>query len=181
MAQRTVSIYGGGAAPPGSPDYAAAEKMGALLAGAGYTIMTGGYSGVMEAASKGARDAGGRVVGVTVNRFREQGRDHNTFVDEIISFDTLLERLHYLIARCDAAIAMPGGLGTLGEVALMWNLLQVGEIPPRPLILTGDHWAEVMQVFYGDGRYIREQHMALLQFARTPEQALTILRNWPWI
>src|SRR3990172_1929274 len=107
-----VAVFGGSSPQPGEPAYAEAEDVGRLLAESGYTVMTGGYGGTMEAASKGAKAAGGKVIGVTVGLFeRSEGRRPNDFIDEVIRYDSLRDRLHHLVAECDAAVALRGGIG----------------------------------------------------------------------
>ncbi len=177
MAQ-IVSVFGSGQVAPDSADYADAVRLGGMLAEAGYIVMTGGYAGLMEAASKGAKEAGGHVVGVTVGMFDRAGAKANDYVDEVVSYDTLSERLLHVVKAADAVIALPGGIGTLTEVALTWSLLQTGEVAPMPFVLLGEMWESLLRDFYGRGMYIREPHMHLYQTARTPLQALTLLRNW---
>ena len=176
--QPIVTVYGGGRVEPTDPAYAEAESLGRLLAEAGYAVQTGGYAGTMEAASKGAKAAGGQVIGVTVGQFDRDGLRPNPYIDQIISFESLSERLLHLVKASDASIALPGGLGTLSEVALTWSLLQVAEVAPRPFILIGEQWGDLMRNFYGDGSYIREVDMHLWRVVRTPEQAVTLLRIW---
>ncbi len=178
MGKGIVSVFGASSAEPGSPDYQEAERLGRLLAEAGYDVMTGGYAGLMEAASKGAKEAGGRVVGVTVVAFEHAGHAPNPYIDEMVIYNTLSERLLHLVRACDAAVALPGGIGTLSEVALTWSLLQVNEIRPKPFILVGEQWANLLRMAYGQGQYIREHDMHLFEVARTPEQAVTLIRNW---
>ncbi len=175
-----VSVFGGSQPKPGQPAYQEAERMGFLLAEAGHIVMTGGYSGTMEAASKGAKEAGGHVIGVTVSHFETSGKRSgpNAYIDELIRYDTLQERLVHLVTRCDAAVALRGGIGTLSEVALTWSLMQANEIAPKPLILLGEAWSRLLAEFYGNGAYIRDKDMALVQVVRTPEDALGRLRDW---
>ena len=173
-----ISVFGSSSPRPGSADYEAARIVGRLLVGAGFAVQTGGYAGTMEAASKGAKAAGGQVIGVTVGQFDRDGLRPNPYIDEIISFESLSERLLHLVKASDASIALPGGLGTLSEVALTWSLLQVAEVAPRPFILIGEQWGDLMRNFYGDGSYIREVDMHLWRVVRTPEQAVTLLRTW---
>lgn len=173
-----VSVFGGSAPRPGEPAYQEAYQLGKQLGEAGYQIMTGGYSGTMEATSQGAKEAGAHVVGVTVGLFEQAGRSPNGYVDEVVHYDTLSERLLHLVKKCHAAVALPGGIGTLSEVTLMWSLLQTHEIEPVPFVLMGEDWRRLIQSIYGRGQYIREADMSLLQVARTPEQAVTLLRNW---
>jgi uncharacterized protein (TIGR00725 family) len=179
MTYPIVSVFGASAPRPDDPDYQSAERLGRLLAEAGHAVMTGGYGGVMEAVSKGAKLAGGHVIGVTVTIFEGDGKrpGPNAFVDDVIQYPTLRDRLYHLVTRCDAAIAVSGGIGTLSEVALLWSLLQVGEVKPIPFVLLGDHWRDVLTHYYGNGEYIRPEFMALLQYARTPEDAVAVLKG----
>jgi hypothetical protein len=178
--QPVVSVFGASSPQPGEPVYEIAEETGRLLAEAGYTVMTGGYGGTMEAVSKGAKSAGAYVIGVTVAVFEGPGKrpGPNTYVDEVIRYDNLRDRLYHLVGQCDAAIALPGGIGTLSEVALMWSLLQVGEIGPIPFVLLGGGWDDLLTRLYGDGQFIRAEYMRLWKAARTPAEAVNLLKTW---
>src|SRR5215831_4366333 len=124
-----ISVFGGSSPKPDTPAYEEARALGAALAGAGFTVATGGYTGVMEGASRGAHEAGGHVIGVTCSLIEEwRGLRANVWVKEEKRFATLRERLGHLVEFCDGAVALPGGIGTLSEVALTWSLLQTGEI-----------------------------------------------------
>jgi uncharacterized protein (TIGR00730 family) len=175
-----VSVYGSARPQPDHPLYIQAEHLGRLLGEAGYTVMTGGYGGVMEAASKGAKQAGAHVIGVTVGLFERSGRRSgpNPYVDEVIRYDTLSERLLHVVTRSDAAIALAGGIGTLSEVALTWSLLQVGEIKPKPFVLLGREWDDLFTLYRSDGMFITEEEMNLWQLALTPEEAVMLIKNW---
>ncbi len=175
-----VSVFGASIASPDSPPYREAYQLGRLLAQAGYTVMNGGYGGTMEASSKGAKEAGGRTIGVTVSLFERSGyrAGPNPYLDEVIQYPTLSERLHHLVTRCDAAVALRGGIGTLSEMALMWSFLQVGEIPRRPLILLGQDWADLIEKLCGDGSYVRPSDRALIRVAAAPEEVITLLERW---
>jgi predicted Rossmann-fold nucleotide-binding protein len=88
--------------------------------------------------------------------------------------------LYALIENCDAAIALPGGIGTLAEVAAMWSSLQTGAIPPRPLILVGEGWQANIDVFLkAFERYVRPEHRRLLAFAPDVDQAVQMLDRNP--
>lgn len=175
-----VTVFGAAAMPSTDPEYVQAERLGRLLAEAGYAVMTGGYFGSMEAVSKGAKLAGGHVIGVTVSRFEGPGKRSgpNPYNDEVIPYDSLRERLLHLVDRCDAAVALPGGIGTLSEVALMWGFLQTDEVARKPFILLGDFWAGLLTRLYEQGNYIRREHLALWQQARSPEEVVMILNDW---
>jgi hypothetical protein len=173
-----VSVFGGSSPAPGSPAYQEAYTLGRLLAEAGFAVMTGGYAGTMEATSRGAKEAGGHVIGVTVTDFEENGHRPNSYLTETVTYTRLSDRLVHLVTRCDAAVALRGGIGTLSEVALTWSLLQVGEIGPKPFVLLGEEWGLLLETFYGRGEYISRPHMHLFQVARTPEQVILLLRDW---
>jgi hypothetical protein len=170
-----ISVFGSSMPHPGSADYEAARDLGRRLAEAGFAVQTGGYAGVMEAASRGANEAGGHVVGVTCATFEASDSARpNAWVKEVVQQPTLHARVFYLVAHCDGAIVMPGGAGTLSELALAWNLVQVHEIPPKPIILVGGLWQRTLAAFV-DRAYIYPQHAALLTLARTPAEAVDVL------
>lgn len=174
-----VTVFGGSQPKEGSPAYAQALALGKLLAGQGHVVLTGGYIGTMEAVSRGANEAGGHVIGVTCEAI-EAWRPvrANAWVKEERRKKTLMERLEELIGACDAAIALPGGPGTLTEIALTWTLMIVGTLHRRPLILVGDGWQSVFdQVFTGLGDYTPEQQRELLQFAPDVQTAMQLLEN----
>lgn len=152
-------------------------QLGRLLAQRGHTVLTGGYIGTMEAVSRGAHEAGGHVVGVTceeIENWRNVGA--NRWVKEERKKKTLLERLQALIEDCDAAIALPGGPGTLTEIALTWNLMIIGALHRRPLILVGDGWQSVFdQVFTRLDEYTPAGQRELLSFAEDVKTAVEML------
>jgi uncharacterized protein (TIGR00730 family) len=169
-----VAIFGGSQPQPAEPAYEDARLLGRLLAEAGHTVLTGGYIGTMEAASRGASEAGGHVIGVTceeIERWRP-GRA-NRWVAEERRVTTLHERLLALIDGCDAAIALPGGPGTLLEISLMWNRMLINAIAARPLILTGESWRQVFMTLYeAHSRYIPAAQRKLLIFAANASAAV---------
>ena len=144
-----ISVFGGSKPRPGSRAYEEAQTLGSLLAQRGHTVLTGGYIGTMEAVSRGANEAGGHVVGVTCDEIeRWRGVKANLWVQEERHFETLEQRLLELVHACDAAIALPGGPGTLTEIALTWNLMIVDSIQPKPLILVGEGWKTTLETFF---------------------------------
>ncbi len=175
MPQRVISVFGGSAPPPESADFQIALELGRRLARAGFIVLSGGYGGTMEAVSRGAKEAGGRTIGVTVDLFDRWGLTANPYLDVEIKFPTLFQRLHYLVTAGDALIALPGGIGTLSEMALAWSLLQTGEISPRPLLLLGSRWRRLLEA-YLDPVYIRGEDAAILQLVETPEEAVATVQ-----
>ena len=173
-----VSVFGGSTPRPGEAPYEDAQDLGRLLAEAGHTVMTGGYMGTMEAVSRGASKAGGHVIGVTadeIEAWRPTGP--NRWVAEERRVATLRERLFNLIDGSDAAIALPGGVGTLAEIALYWNQVIVGAIPRRPLTLVGPAWQESFETLLrSQSPYIPGPDRVWLTFAATPANAVERLR-----
>ena len=175
---KVVAVFGGSQTTPGSPVYDDAQRLGGDLARAGWTVMTGGYAGVMEAASRGAAEAGGHVVGVTCDQIEtaRPGLRRNAWVKEEVKYATLRDRLYYLVQRCDAAIALPGGIGTLSEVALTWSLLQIGEIPRKPLVVVGRVWSEMLSAFLREaGSFIYPGDAALIRTVDSISEALGVV------
>ncbi len=163
-----VSVFGGSQPKEDSTAYAEAMELGKLLAQRGHTVLTGGYIGVMEAVSRGAQEAGGHVIGVTCEDIEAwRPIKANAWVMEEIRKKTLVERLHTLIHESDAALALPGGPGTLTEISLMWNLMTVESLHRRPLILIGDGWQSVFdQFFRGLDAYVPARNQRLLTLIR---------------
>ena len=172
-----VSVFGGSQPQEGSAAYSEAQNLGRLLAERGHTVLTGGYIGTMEAVSRGAREAGGHVIGVTCEDIEAwRPIKANAWVMEEIRKKTLIERLHTLIHESDAALALPGGAGTLTEITLMWNLMIVESLHRRPLILIGDGWQSVFdQFFKGFHTYMPVHQREILGFAKDVRTAANML------
>jgi uncharacterized protein (TIGR00725 family) len=174
-----ISVFGGSQPKVGSIAYSQALELGRLLAQSGHTVLTGGYIGTMEAVSRGAAEAGGHVIGVTCEEIeRWRGAGANQWVTEEWKKETLIQRLQALIESCDGALALPGGPGTLTEISLMWNLMIIGSLHRRPLILIGDGWQTVFnQVFLTLGDYSPSSQREFLQFALDIESAVEIIES----
>jgi uncharacterized protein (TIGR00730 family) len=170
--ERIVTIFGGSKCGESDTEYVQAKRAGELLAQAGFTICTGGYLGVMEAASRGAREAGGRVLGIVMNQFKSEP---NRFLTDKVATPHFYERLQGLITRSVGFIAIRGGMGTVTELSLVWNKIQTKVIEPRPLVLLGDCWRPVVDQWQ---KYlaVSDQDVAALDFASTPEEAVEIIK-----
>jgi uncharacterized protein (TIGR00725 family) len=168
---RYVTVFGG--ANPSEPDYNEALRLGRMLGQAGCSVLTGGYIGTMEAVSRGAAESGGHVIGVTCAEIEAWRKvSANRWVQEERRFATLRERLYALIDGCQAAVALPGGPGTLAEIAVMWNHLLTDAIAPRPLILVGPGWQETFRQFYSAfDQYIPEKQRVWVSFAENVDSA----------
>ncbi len=140
--------------------------------------MTGGYYGVMEAVSKGAYEAGGHTIGVTVANWEARGfrSKPNDYLHELVACPSLQERLLYLVSECNGAIALDGGIGTVSEVTLLWSFIQTGEVAPKPLILVGDWWQSWYNVTKQDGQFITQPTLDIVTIVPTPTVAIEYLR-----
>jgi uncharacterized protein (TIGR00730 family) len=172
-----ISVFGGSQSQEGEAPYAEAYKLGTLLAQAGHTVLTGGYIGTMEAVSRGANEAGGHVIGVTCAEIETwRSVKPNAWVQEERRFDSLQKRLNELILACDAAIALPGGPGTLTEIALTWNLMIIHSIPAKALILVGAGWSNLVETFFlSFGSFIPQTQRVLISFATNVQEAVRLL------
>lgn len=174
-----ITIFGGAEIAPGSAPYQEAYQLGKLLAEAGHTVLTGGYMGAMEGASRGANEAGGHVIGVTCADIEAwRGIKPNQWVQEERRCITLRERLNTLIDNSQASIALPGGPGTLAEVALTWNLMLIDSTQIKPMILVGPGWQSIFDEFFRvfDG-YMPGDQRYLLKFAPCVEDAIKLIRE----
>lgn len=130
-----VSVFGSSRALEGTPEYTAARELGAALGRAGHTIITGGGPGAMEAANRGARDAGAPSVGLRIELPFEQGT--NEYVDLNVPFHYFFTRKVCFVRYACAFVMMPGGYGTLDEMFETICLIQTGKVRQRPVILMG--------------------------------------------
>jgi uncharacterized protein (TIGR00730 family) len=169
--ERIVTIFGGSKCAEDSIEYAQARRVGQLLAERGFTICTGGYLGVMEAASRGAHERGGRVLGIVMNQFKSEP---NRYLTDKVASAHFYERLQHLITRSVGFVAIRGGMGTVTELSLVWNKIQTRVIDPRPLVLLGDCWRPVVEAWQKN-LAVSASDVSLLDFAETPEEAVRII------
>ena len=171
MNERIVTIFGGSRCSQGTEEYRQAKELGGRLAEAGFTICTGGYLGVMEAASQGAREKGGRVLGIVMNQFKSEP---NRFLTDKVATKHFYERLQGLIDRSVGFVAIRGGMGTVTEVSLVWNKLQTRVINKRPLVLLGACWRPVVKCWQ-ENLAVSDADVSWLDFADSAEEASRII------
>ena len=171
---KAITIFGGSNVSRDSAWYAEAYAVGAQLARAGFTVVNGGYSGTMEASARGAREAGGRVLGVTSTLFKQIVM--NEFVDEEISTNDLYNRIRELVARSDGYVVLRGSIGTLAELGLVWNLAALEPGFNKPIVLLGDFWKNVIRA-YEENLAINAEQTRYLRFAATPEECVVLLQR----
>jgi len=168
---RIVTIFGGSKCGPASDEYREAQEIGSRLAKAGFTICTGGYLGVMEGASRGAREAGGRVFGIVMNQFKSEP---NRYLTDKVATNHFYDRLQNLITRSVGFVALRGGMGTVTEVSLVWNKLSTRVLDRRPIVLVGDCWRDVVDA-WKKHLVVSDEDVAYLDFAHDADEAANII------
>lgn len=163
-----VAVFGSSETREGEPLYEEARRLGSLLAGSGHGIVTGGYGGVMEAASRGALEAGGKTLGVTCAIF--PSRVPNAFLTGEIRAPDLFERTRSLVEAADAYVVLRGKSGTLAELSLVWALHRAGALAGRRVVLLGDAWVGFLRHLVRDGM-IEPEQLQMTKAAASPEEA----------
>ena len=172
MDERIVTVFGTGRAGAGDANFVLAEQVGRVLAQADFTIANGGYGGTMLAAAKGAAEAGGKIIGVTCSAFKASKA--NQYITREIVTSSLDERLDTLIKLGQAYVVLPGGTGTLLELAKVWELKNKGFLAAnKPIILVGEFWKSLVDLVTTDdpnsSQYIyqAEQPEQIIEFIST--------------
>jgi uncharacterized protein (TIGR00730 family) len=174
-----VTIFGSAQIPSDHWVYAAVRDLAAELARLGCGIVTGGGPGLMQAANEGAATAGSRNVGIRVHLPFEQ--DTNAFVTEAYEHREFFSRLHHFVLVSDAFVVVPGGIGTVLELSMIWQLLQVRKMRRAPLICIGKMWAELISwaqnyMCNPKNPLLNPDDLTIPQCVTTAEEALAIIR-----
>lgn len=144
VGQSVVTVFGSARFTEGHPYYELARDVGRALSHEGFTVMTGAGPGVMEGANRGAKEAGGRSVGVNIHLPREQ--KPNPYVDESIEFEHFFVRKVMLVKYSCAFVVLPGGFGTMDEIFETLTLMQTGKIERFPIVAMGEaFWAPIVE------------------------------------
>jgi hypothetical protein len=139
--ERIITVFGSSRPKEEDADYVEARELGRLLADRGFAICSGGYGGVMEAVSRGAKEAGGKTYGVTAEFFEAKA---NEWIDVEVRVKTWEERLFELIRLADGFVACKGGTGTLVELAVVWEMLNKSVMAAKPFMVLGDFWMPIL-------------------------------------
>ena len=166
--KQLVTVFGGSRCGSDTAEYRDAVKLGRLLAAQGFTVVCGGYGGVMEAVSRGARAAGGEALGITLAQTAASPNEH---LSRAHPAPDLYERLRRLIRQSVGFIALRGGMGTVAEVAVVWNEFLLNSLSPRPLVLLGGCWPPVIAAMR-QHLPVEERDIKWIQFADSPENAV---------
>ncbi len=174
-----VAFFGSSRATPDDPAYALAEKTARLLAEHGFTVLTGGGPGIMEAASKGAMEAGGLSIGLNIDLPQEQAP--NPYLGKLLNFRYFFVRKVMFVKYSVGFVIAPGGYGTLDELFEATTLVQTRRIRPFPVILLGAaYWQGLLDWLCSvvvAQRRVSPDELAILRLADTPEEVLAHLRS----
>ena len=168
-----ITIFGGSRCGTNAAEYREALRLGRLLVEAGFDVCSGGYAGVMEAISRGAHEAGGHVIGVTMEQFKSAP---NPYLKKIEPSADFYARLQILIRDSAGYIALRGGMGTVTEISLVWNKLVMNVLPQRPLILLGECWPRAIDCLRRH-LVVSDDDMTHLTFAANAEEAVAVLQE----
>jgi hypothetical protein len=174
-----VSVFGSARSHRESPEYKLAEEISAGLVRAGYSVITGGGPGIMEAANKGAAEAGGVSVGLGIELPLESGL--NNYVNVGVEFRYFFVRKTIFVKYSQAFVVLPGGFGTMDELFESLTLVATGKITMFPIVLVGsDYWAPLLDflknTMLGRG-FIGPSELALLRIADDPEEVVKIIKE----
>src|SRR5712671_2305385 len=176
--KKVITVFGSSRPEDGHADYAEAVELGRALAGTGFAVCTGGYGGVMEGVSRGAREAGGRVLAVTSSFFASRA---NRWVTDETRMATWQERLFELVRLGDGYVACKGGTGTLVELAVVWEMLNKKAMSGKPLAVLGNFWTPIIEcvreVELGHHSPWGEASGRLIHVAATPKEAAHHLKE----
>jgi hypothetical protein len=174
-----ISVFGSARFHENHLEYARAREIGKLLAREGYAVITGGGPGIMEAASRGAKEVGGQTVGCNIILPQEQVP--NPYLDRVVTFDYFFVRKVMLVKYSYAFVIMPGGLGTLDEMTEAITLIQTGKLYDFPVILIGRdywkgfyHWVENTLVAQGT---VSREDLDFIHITDDPQEMLAIIRK----
>jgi hypothetical protein len=174
-----VTVFGSARFPEGHPWYELAREVGRAIAREGWTVMTGGGPGIMEAASRGAREAGGPSVGCSIALPREQ--KPNPYLDRFVEFEHFFVRKVMLVKYSHAFVVLPGGFGTMDEVFETLTLAQTGKIHALPVVAMGSSYWQHLRDFLRDTMVatgtIDAADLALLQATDAVDEAMSIMRR----
>lgn len=170
--RRVIAVFGSSAPRPGERAYAEAVELGRLLGQRGFDVVNGGHDGTMEAVSRGGQSTGARVIGVTTPAIRAaRGARVNACVDDVIDAANLVERITVMMRRASGVVVLPGGTGTLAELALVWEHVDKRLISPRPVICLGSFWQPVVSLVSAQ----QPSAGAVVRFIPTAEAVVGVL------
>jgi uncharacterized protein (TIGR00730 family) len=171
LARPRIAVFGSSRSRLGDGLFEQGLAMGRVLGASGFDVMTGGYTGVMEAVSRGAHEAGAHVFGITMDGFEDRP---NPYVMDEIRTANFYARFRKLIDKADGFITMRGGMGTLAELTFAWQKLSLRMFAERPLILLGGEWRRILECWL-ENLTVEPEDYRSLGVVDTPEEARDLL------
>lgn len=176
--RRAIAVFGSSEPRPGETLYDEALQIGARLARADFVVINGGYGGVMEAVSRGARSAGGVALGITMKQRPGRG-DGNVWLSHEQQERDLFQRTRSLVAHACGYLVLPGQAGTLAEISTLWALRRAGCLGSRPIVLVGNVWKDVVKVLQ-ETRFLNPSILETTRLTQAPDAAIgLLLENLP--
>jgi len=176
--ERIITVFGSSRPLEAHPDYQEARSLGRALGAAGFSVCSGGYGGVMEAVSRGAKEAGARTYGVTAAFFKPKA---NAWIDSEIRVGSWQERLFELVRIAHGFVTCKGGTGTLVELAVVWEMLNKSVVSSKPMVVLGEFWTPVLErvreVEVDSAGPWGESSARLVHTVATPAEAADFLRD----
>ena len=169
--EEIITVFGSYEPRAGSAEYEQAYEVGYELAKAGFVVANGGYAGTMEASAKGAKEAQGTTIGVSCRAFARS--KVNDYIDREIETDNLRQRLDKLIELGRGYVVLPGGTGTLSELAYAWEMMNKGFSAGRVLVIMGEFWRPVVELVECSS----ERSRGMVQRARGAKELAEILEK----
>lgn len=173
MRNKIITVFGSAFTKPEDTYYAEVVQIGKLLAEKGYSVCSGGYAGIMEAVSKGAKSAKGKTIGITVAGWTTIP---NIYLDEVVEMPNLMERIMELITISDGYIVLKGGTGTLTELAVTLELMNKKAIPEKPIMIYKDFWKNVLETLKLDSKNLSALIDRNILYFNKPEGFSSILK-----
>jgi uncharacterized protein (TIGR00730 family) len=169
-----IAVFGSSEPRPGDPLFEQAVEVGGLLARAGHAVVTGGYGGVMEAASRGAAESGGHAIGVTCSIFSD--RAPNPYLTHEIPTRDLAERTRELVDRSRGFVVLEGRAGTLSELSFLWALERAGCLESRPVIVLCARFEALLERL-ASAAILEQRQVEMTRLANSADEVLRILTH----
>jgi len=170
--QPRIAAFGSSRLRSDNPIYADVVSLSTAIAEQGWNGMTGGHQGMMAAFSEGIHAGGGHIRGITLDRFPTP--PENTLSEEIRAHN-FFDRMRTMIEESQAWLVLPGGLGTLAELAMTWDLIAIRVLEPRPLLLYGEMWEPVINTLAEQLVVSTDQAFEAIQICKTHQEVLKAL------
>lgn len=170
--QKLVSVFGGSRATEEHLDYQFAAQIGIHLARQQIGVAVGGHNGLMEAIGKSVSTHGGNTIYVVTDVLRPRDDLIPDWADSIVELPTIYDHMRHLATAYQGVLVLSGGIGTFGEIGLLWTLMQLGEVEKRPCIIASDLWQHILRRMqqHENGRYVNPGHMNYWHYMQNPQQ-----------